>query len=41
MSEGRIAGMLEPAEFSEERILRLAVLGAHEATNGGEGSAAA
>jgi len=41
MSEGRIAGTLEPPEFSEERILRLAVLGAHEATNGGEGSAAA
>jgi ribose transport system ATP-binding protein len=31
MSEGRIAGSLEPHEFSEERILRLAVLGAHEA----------
>jgi ABC-type sugar transport system ATPase subunit len=30
MSEGQIAGMLEPQEFSEERILRLAVLGAHE-----------
>jgi ribose transport system ATP-binding protein len=29
MSEGRIAGSLEPNEFSEERILRLAVLGAH------------
>jgi ribose transport system ATP-binding protein len=30
MSEGRIVGMLEdPKEFSEERILRLAVLGAH------------
>jgi ABC-type sugar transport system ATPase subunit len=28
MSEGRIAGSLEPHEFSEERILRLAVLGA-------------
>ena len=41
MSEGRIAGTLEPPEFSEERILRLAVLGAHKATNGGEGSAAA
>jgi ABC-type sugar transport system ATPase subunit len=30
MSAGRIAGVLEPSEFSEERILRLAVLGAHE-----------
>jgi hypothetical protein len=31
MSDGQIAGMLEPHEFSEERILRLAVLGrAHE-----------
>jgi ABC-type sugar transport system ATPase subunit len=30
MSEGRIAGGLEPHEFSEERILRLAVLGAHK-----------
>jgi ribose transport system ATP-binding protein len=31
MSEGQVAGMLEPNEFSEERILRLAVLGrAHE-----------
>jgi ribose transport system ATP-binding protein len=30
MSEGRVAGMLDdPTEFSEERILRLAVLGAH------------
>jgi ribose transport system ATP-binding protein len=29
MSAGRIAGMLEPSEFSEERILLLAVLGAH------------
>jgi hypothetical protein len=28
MSEVRIAGSLEPHEFSEERILRLAVLGA-------------
>ena len=28
MSAGRIAGVLEPPEFSEERILRLAVLGA-------------
>jgi ribose transport system ATP-binding protein len=37
MSEGRIAGELAPHEFSEERILRLAVLGAHS----GEGSAAA
>ena len=37
MSEGRIAGRLEPHEFSEERILRLAVLGAHSE----EGSAAA
>jgi ribose transport system ATP-binding protein len=27
MSEGQIAGTLEPHEFSEERILRLAVLG--------------
>src|SRR5207253_9848837 len=31
MSEGRIAGRLEPHELSEERILRLAVLGAHAA----------
>jgi ribose transport system ATP-binding protein len=30
MSAGRIAGVLEPPEFSEERILRLAVLGTHE-----------
>src|SRR5690242_13843862 len=30
MSAGKIAGVLEPPEFSEERILRLAVLGAHE-----------
>jgi ABC-type sugar transport system ATPase subunit len=37
MSEGRIAGELAPHEFSEERILRLAVLGAHS----DEGSAAA
>jgi ABC-type multidrug transport system fused ATPase/permease subunit len=37
MSEGRIAGRLEPPEFSEERILRLAVLGAHVE----DGSAAA
>jgi ABC-type sugar transport system ATPase subunit len=28
MSAGRVAGVLEPHEFSEERILRLAVLGA-------------
>jgi ABC-type sugar transport system ATPase subunit len=27
MSDGQIAGMLEPHEFSEERILTLAVLG--------------
>jgi len=30
MSAGKIAGVLEPHEFSEERILRLAVLGAQE-----------
>src|SRR5579884_3680072 len=30
MSAGQIAGVLEPDEFSEERILRLAVLGSHE-----------
>ena len=41
MSEGRIAGTLEPPEFSEERILRLAVLGAHSATTDDGGSAAA
>jgi len=29
MSEGQIVGTLEPQEFSEERILRMAVLG-HE-----------
>ena len=34
MSEGRIAGRLEPHEFSEERILRLAVLGAHSEEGG-------
>ncbi len=31
MTAGRVAGALEPHEFSEERILRLAVLGAHQA----------
>jgi ABC-type sugar transport system ATPase subunit len=28
MSAGHVAGVLEPPEFSEERILTLAVLGA-------------
>ena len=31
MSDGQIAGMLEPHEFSEERILKLAVLGRAQA----------
>jgi hypothetical protein len=40
MSGGTVVGTLEPEEFSEERILRLAVLG-QELGDGGETAAIA
>jgi ABC-type multidrug transport system ATPase subunit len=35
MSDGQVAGTLEPRDFSEERILRLAVFGGKSEGSGG------